>query len=71
MLLDKMFIRAMEQNMVNGIKNGRQPGDWRDRDEAGRKDRYDAIGRHYEKHDFAAVACNAMFCWVYKKMGLM
>lgn len=69
-LIDQDFIEAMRENMRMGIKNGRKAGDWKERDEEGVEDRFEAIDRHGEKFEstldprhLAAIACNALIVW--------
>jgi len=69
-MLDPEFIKAMEDNMKAGIKDGRKEGDWKDRDLAGFFDRLFAIDRHLERFrktrdpvHLAAIGCNANICF--------
>lgn len=72
-LLDMEFLQAMADNMRRGIKNGRKAGDWRDRDEGGVVDRYQAIYRHLIKYEntkelrhLVAASDNLMIVWCHR-----
>lgn len=72
-LVEPSFIMAMASIMELGLKNGRQPGDWKDipRDQALEQYR-DALLRHAFAEDesedhLAAVACNAMILWWHRR----
>ena len=69
-MLDPEFIKAMEDNMKTGIKDGRKANDWQDRDLAGFFDRLFAINRHVKRFrktrdpvHLAAIADNALICF--------
>ena len=66
-LLDPKFLKAMADNMAEGIKGDRKADDWKEldwKDPEVRRQYKDALLRHVlEDENWAAVACNAMFLW--------
>jgi len=75
MLVNQDFINGMEKILKEGVKEGREPDDWKLRDDDGVRDRFAAITRHkcgylYEKDPdhLLAMACNIMIVWWHEVM---